>query len=106
MLPHHDCITVLPTHSNTLAPLAPCCSTSSRASASSAAQASAASPSQASAASAAPAADPSDPRVIIDKQIKNTSKKVRQCEALLEKRNSGEKLTQPEEEKLAKMKGW
>eukprot|EP00877_Chromochloris_zofingiensis_P011035 jgi/Chrzof1/6185/Cz17g14200.t1 len=43
---------------------------------------------------------------VIDKQIKALSKKVRQCEALLQRQAAGEKLSPQEQEKLDKMKSW
>lgn len=57
------------------------------------------------AAAAAPASQ--DPAAALDKQIKALSKKLRQCEALEERRKGGgEPLSAVEQEKLGKVPGW
>lgn len=42
----------------------------------------------------------------LDKQIKALSKKVRQCQALVDRQAGGEALSQQEAEKVAKMAAW
>eukprot|EP00879_Flechtneria_rotunda_P008394 GHRR01008793.1.p1 GENE.GHRR01008793.1~~GHRR01008793.1.p1 ORF type:complete len:196 (+),score=76.06 GHRR01008793.1:302-889(+) len=58
-----------------------------------------ASPSAAAAASDAGAA-------LLDKQLKTLSKKVRQCQGLVNRQAAGEALSQQEQEKVAKMSAW
>lgn len=56
---------------------------------------------------AAPADDADlDPKSALEKQIRALKKKLRQCEALVERKDAGQELTAPEKEKLSKMPGW
>eukprot|EP00955_Chlamydomonas_euryale_P087868 364329-Chlamydomonas_euryale.AAC.8 len=61
------------------------------------------------ASTAAPVADrivPEDPAARLEKDIKKLKKKMRECDALLEKQGKQEALTEPEKEKLGKLPGW
>jgi hypothetical protein len=64
----------------------------------------AAAPQQAAAAAAGEYVDPG--AAALDRAIKALSKKVRQCQSLLERKNKGEALSPQEAEKVAKMPGW
>uniref|UniRef100_A0A7S2VUU1 WIBG Mago-binding domain-containing protein n=1 Tax=Chlamydomonas chlamydogama TaxID=225041 RepID=A0A7S2VUU1_9CHLO len=52
------------------------------------------------------AAEPEDPRVRAEKELRKVQKKIRECDALVEKKSKGEALTAPEQEKLSKLAGW
>ncbi len=53
----------------------------------------------------APATD-EDPKVRLEKEIRKLKKKIRECDGLLEKRDKGEALSGPEEEKIKKLTEW
>lgn len=60
----------------------------------------------AGAAAAGDAPAPGSKAAVIQKLILKTKKKLRQCDALVARRDSGEPMTAEELEKLAKMPGW
>lgn len=60
----------------------------------------------AAAVAASPEAAPVDPAAAAEKQVKALRKKLRQCEALAERKATGTTLSAEEEEKLSKAAAW
>jgi uncharacterized protein with WD repeat len=53
-----------------------------------------------------PADAEQDPKALLEKQIRALTKKLRQCDALSERKKSGQSLSGPEQEKLGKAPAW
>lgn len=63
-------------------------------------------PAQPPAAPAPVPAAPEDPKATLEKQIRATNKKLRQCDALLTRQAAGDAMTAQELEKLGRVPGW